>query len=300
MADISRAGIIYAMSPANQPVVRVAVGSSLRVETYDCFENQLRLPTDRLDSLDWNRVNPATGPIYVEGAEPGDLLKVEILSIELDDQAVIAVVPGAGSLPHRITESAIKVMPVRDGLLHFDDQVKLPVRPMIGVIGTAPADGAIPTGTPDAHGGNMDCREIGPGATLYLPVNVPGALLALGDMHAAMGDGEVCVAGAEIAGTASLRVTVLKGQELPTPFLVGPENAMTIYSAKDLTDAVKGATERMADFIAARTGRPFGEVLMLLSLTGNARICQIVDPLMTARMEVPISVLASLGIEIER
>lgn len=299
MTRITKDGIIYAMSPEHQPVVRVAVGSSLQVETYDCFEGQLRTPIDRLETLDWNRINPATGPIYVEGAEPGDVLKVEILSIELDDQAVIAVVPGAGSLPDRIKEPAIKVMPVQDGFVHFDDQVKLPVRPMIGVIGTAPAESAVPTGTPDAHGGNMDCRKVGPGATLYLPVNVPGALLALGDMHATMGDGEVCVAGAEIGGAASLRVSVLKGSDLPTPFLVTAENAMAIYSAKDLLDAVKGATERMADFIAGRSNRPFSEVLMLLSLAGNARICQIVDPLMTARMEVPLSVLSSLGIRIE-
>jgi amidase len=299
MAHIARAGIVYAMSADNQPVVRVAMGSSLEVETHDCFENQLRTPADRLENLNWNRINPATGPIYVEGAEPGDLLKVEILSIDLADQAVIAVVPGSGALPDRITESASKIMPVRDGFVHFDDQVRIPLKPMIGVIGTAPAEGAVPTGTPGSHGGNMDCREIGPGATLYLPVCVPGALLALGDLHAAMGDGEVCVAGAEVAGTVSLRVSVLKNLDLPTPFLVTAESAMTIYSASELMAAVRGATERMADFVAGRARRPFSEALMLLSLAGNARLCQVVDPLMTARMEVPLSVLASLGVKIE-
>ena len=122
MARITRDNNVYAMSPENQPVIRVPVGSILQVETYDCFENQLRTPADRLESLDWHRVNPATGPIYVEGAEPGDLLKVEILSIDLADQAVIAVVPGAGALPDRIREPVIRVMPVMGGFIHFSDQ----------------------------------------------------------------------------------------------------------------------------------------------------------------------------------
>lgn len=296
---VSRNDCIYAMSPQHPAVVRVAVGSPVQVETFDCFTNQIRSADDKLDALDWSHINPATGPIYVEGAEPGDVLQVQILDIAVEDQAVTCVVPGSGSLPDRIARSAHKVMQIAGGFVHFDDQVKLPVRTMIGVIGTAPADRAIATGTPDAHGGNMDCREIRPGATLYLPVNVPGALLALGDLHATMGDGEVCVSGAEVNGVVSLQLNVLKQCDLPTPFLVNAENAMAIYSAVDLTDAVKGSIARMADFIVQRTGRDFGEVLMLLSLAGNARICQIVDPQMTARMEVPLSVLADLGIHFE-
>ena len=158
---------------------------------------------------------------------------------------------------------------------------------MIGVIGTAPAGSAeIETGTPGEHGGNMDCNQIGENCTLYLPVNVPGALLAMGDVHAVMGNGEVCVCGVEIPARITVTVHVVKGKKLPVPFLVTPEHFMTIYSAGNLDEAARGAALRMRSFLIDELHMGEHEAGFLLSSIGNVQICQCVDPQETCRMEV--------------
>ncbi len=295
MLTIKRENVVYAMSPANAPVARIANGDTVLFETQDCFSGQLVRPEDRMGTLDWSRINPAAGPVYVEGAEKGDTLKVEILRIDLASQAAMVESPGSGITGLAAAEENTRILPIEGNQLRFNDALALPIAPMIGVIGTAPEAESVDTGTPAAHGGNMDCKRIGPGATLYLPVNVPGALLAMGDLHAVMGDGEVCVCGAEIAGEVTVRVRVVKGQPLPLPFLVTEEHAMAIYSAPGLDAAAEGATLRMRSFLAEQAGLPAHEAGMLLSLMGDLRICQAVDPNKTCRMELPLTLLEQLG-----
>ncbi len=295
MLTINHENVVYTMSPDNAPVATVKSGEKLIFETQDCFGGQLVKPTDRIGAMDWSRINPAAGPVYVEGAEKGDTLKVEILNIALAPQAVTVEAPGEGITGLKADDENTKILPVVDGKLIFNDKLALPIRPMIGVIGTAPEQGAIPTGTPDSHGGNMDCKRIGQGASLYLPVNVPGGLLAMGDLHAVMGDGEVCVCGAEIAGEVTVRVTVVKGQPLPLPFLVNETHAMAIYSAPGLDAAAEGAALQMRAFLAEQVKLPAYEAGMILSLMGDLCICQAVDPNKTCRMELPLSILDDCG-----
>ena len=295
MLTIKRDTVIYAMSPDNAPVARAASGDAVVFETLDCFSGQITRESEQLGSLDWSRINPATGPLFIEGAEPGDTLKIEILRIDLAAQAAVVEMPDSGVTGLWAETENTKIIPVQDGLAVFNDRLTLPLCPMIGVIGTAPAEGAISTGTPDSHGGNMDCKRIGAGATLYLPVNVPGALLAMGDLHALMGDGEVCVCGGETAGAVTVRVSVVKDAKLPLPFLVSSEYAMAIYSAPSIDAAAEGATQRMRSFLIDQVKLPPHEAGMLLSLAGDLRICQAVDPNKTCRMEVPLPVLEKLG-----
>lgn len=295
MLTIKKENAVYAMSPDNAPVARVASGDTLCFETADCFGEQIALECHKLGALDWSRINPATGPVYVDGAQAGDTLKVEILRIDLAPQAAMVEAPGEGITGVKADEENTKILPVQDGRIQFNAKLDLPVQAMIGVIGTAPAAESISTGTPCAHGGNMDCKRIGEGTVLYLPVNVPGALLAMGDLHAVMGDGEVCVCGAEISGQVTVRVSVVKGQPLPLPFLVTQEHAMAIYSAEGLDAAAQGATLRMREFLIDQAGMAAHEAGMLLSLMGDLRICQAVDPNKTCRMEVPLNLLEKLG-----
>ena len=295
MLTIKRETAVYAMSPGNAPVARVSAGETLIFETSDCFGGQIVKETDKMGALDWSRINPATGPVFVEGALPGDTLKVEILNIALSAQAATVEAPGEGITGLAAQEETTKILPIKDGCAVFSPAIRLPLKPMIGVIGTAPAEESIPTGTPSFHGGNMDCKRIGEGTVLYLPVNVEGALLAMGDLHAVMGDGEVCVCGAEIAGEVTVRVSVIKGQPLPLPFLVTEEHAMAIYSAEGLDAAAEGTTLRMRTFLMEQAGLAPADAGMLLSLTGDLRICQAVDPNKTCRMEVPLAVIAQLG-----
>ncbi len=295
MLTIKRDTVVYAMSPDNAPAAKVNSGDTILFETMDCFGGQIVRPEDRMGTLDWSRINPATGPVYVEGAEPGDTLKVEILRIDLDKQAATVEAPGEGITGLDAAEENTKILPVAEGKVVFNEAITLEECAMIGVIGTAPAEGAIATGTPADHGGNMDCKRIGAGTTLYLPVNVPGALLAMGDLHAVMGDGEVCVCGAEIAGEVTVRVSVVKGTTLPLPFLVTKQHAMAIYSAQGLDAAAQGATLRMRRFLIDQVHMADHEAGMLLSLAGDLRICQCVDPNKTCRMEVALPLLEKLG-----
>lgn len=295
MLTIRRETAVYAMSPENAPVARIADGETLIFETNDCFGGQIACESDKLGALDWSRINPATGPVFVEGAQPGDTLKVEILKIDLAPQAAMVEAPGEGITGLAAQEESTKILSIAGGKALFNDKIALPIRPMIGVIGTAPESEAIPTGTPSFHGGNMDCKRIGAGATLYLPVNVPGALLAMGDLHAVMGDGEVCVCGAEIAGEVTVKVSVVKGRPLPLPFLVTESHAMAIYSAEGLDAAAEGTTLRMRGFLTDAVKLAPHEAGMLLSLAGDLRICQAVDPNKTCRMELPLDILDGCG-----
>ena len=268
-------------------------GDTVRFETLDCFGCQIKREDQLLEKIDWSNINPATGPLFIEDAMPGDVLKVEILDIELDDQGVMIDGPSHGVTGQAVAEETTRIFPVNDGIIRFNEALSFPVDPMIGVIGTAPAGEGVDTGTPGPHGGNMDCTRIGAGATLYLPVNVEGALLAMGDLHAKMGDGEVEVCGVEIAGAVTVKVTVVKNCGLPTPFLVNHEMAAAIYSAETLDDAAVGATMAMHSFLTAELGMNPHEAGMLLSVTGDLRICQIVDPEKTCRMEIPMSVITA-------
>lgn len=295
MITITKDNTVYAMSKDNAPAARVQSGETVIFETLDCFGEQITDESQHLGGIDWNRINPATGPLYVDGAMPGDTLKVEILIIDLAPQAAMVEAPEEGITGMEAKEETTKILPVIDGKLVFSDRLSLPVRPMIGVIGTAPAEGSILTGTPDLHGGNMDCRRIGQNTVLYLPVNVPGALLAMGDLHAVMGDGEVCVCGAEISGKVTVRVSVLKNAGLPLPFLKTETDCMAIYSAEGLDAAASGATLRMRRFLIDEVGMPDYEAGMLLSLMGDLCICQAVDPNRTCRMQLDLSLLEPFG-----
>lgn len=290
---------IHKMSENNPPVAKAKSGETVCFETLDCFGGQLKSENDLLGGLDWNNVNPASGPLFIEGAMPGDVLKVEILKIELDDHGVMVDAPGEGVTGAAVSSESTKILPVENGKVKFNEKLSFPICPMIGVIGTAAKGEGIDTGTPGSHGGNMDCTRIGEGATLYLPVNTEGALLAMGDLHARMGDGEVEVCGVEIAGKVTVKLTVLKNCKLTTPFLVNSELAMAIHSAETVDEACVGATMAMHGFLTGELGMNEHEAGMLLSVTGNLCICQVVDPEKTVRMEIPLSVTKAYGYEFE-
>ncbi len=279
--------LIYSMSKEHRPVLTVPDGARLVFHTRDCFEDQIESESQDFGELDWNRINPATGPVYVEGAEPGDLLAAHIERIELADHGVMTTGPRLGVLGDELAHNVIRMIPIRDGKAIFSPELEIPLNPMIGVIGTAPAGEAVPCGTPGAHGGNMDCKRITEGAQLILPVGVPGALFALGDLHAAMADGEVAVCGVEIAGSVTVRLQVLKGKRWPAPMIVNDDAVITIASEQQLDDATARAVKNMVRWLETECGMDTAEAVLLLSIAGDLRICQVVDPLKTARVKLP-------------
>ena len=159
--------IIYSFSKDHAPAMTVDAGETVVIETYDCFENQIESNDTELGSINWNQINPATGPIYVNGAQKGDLLKVTIETIEIGHQGVLATGEGLGMLGDELSGMTHRVLPIEDGYAVFDDRLKIPLTPMIGVIGVAPEGEAVSCGTPNHHGGNLDTKLMKEGATVY-------------------------------------------------------------------------------------------------------------------------------------
>jgi len=210
MYELTNEKCIFSFSKHNDPVLNVNDGDEVNIETLDCFSCQIKTNDDKLETMDWDKVNPATGPIYVNGAEEGDTLEVTIKKIDIDDKGVVATGKDLGVLGGMMNDLYSKVVEINDGKVIFNEKLSFPVKPMIGVIGVAPKEGEINCGTPGPHGGNMDTTLIGEGSKLYLPVFVDGALFALGDLHAVMGDGEIGVSGIEVSGTVTVGLRVLK------------------------------------------------------------------------------------------
>lgn len=286
--------VVYSMSAQNKPVLKIKSGEEVIFETCDCFTNQIQDENVEFNELDWNKVNPATGPVFIEEAKAGDILAVEIKRIDLAKQGVMLTGPKLGSAGEVLGDYAIKVMKISNGRAEFNKKLSIPLNPMIGVIGTAPKGRDILCDTPDYHGGNMDCKEIREGVTLYLPVDVEGGLLALGDLHALMGDGEIGGSGLEVAGEVHVKIEVIKGKRIPLPLIESEEKFMLINSAITLDEAVIDVSEKSALFISERTELSKEEAVQLLSATGDLKICQVVDPLKTVRMEISKKYLKKL------
>ncbi|WP_186579950.1 acetamidase/formamidase family protein [Aquibacillus kalidii] len=288
---------VYNFSKYHHPSITVENGSTIEIETYDCYEDQIQSTDSTYESLDWDKVNPTTGPIFVRGAERGDILVVTIDAIELSDQGVMSVSPGKGVLGDQIEKFETKIIPIRNNKAIFDERLEIPLNPMVGVIGVAPYADPVSNGTPGSHGGNMDNKMITTGTTLYFPVATDGALFALGDLHAAMGDGEVSVTGIEIAGKVTVTFDIIKQVALANPLLETVDKIATIASARTLDEAVKISVADMAKLLQGKINLSFSELTMLFSAVGQTEICQVVDPLMTARFVLPKWVLASYGVE---
>lgn len=277
---------VVALGDKKEEAVHVKQGEVLEFCTRDCFNNQITSEDYVMDGLDWDHINPATGPVYVEGAEAGDVLKVEILDIILDKEGTMCALPENGVLGNDVTETTIKKIPVADGIAAFN-QFELPLNPMIGVIGVAPKEAPIPCGTPGHHGGNMDNTKIAKGSTLYLPVFHDGAYFCCGDVHACMGDGEIMVTGVEIAATVVVRFEVIKGVSIDNPRLEDEKYIYTIASDEDLEKAIYVATKAMCGILEKHLGYSMNEAGMLMSACGDLQFCQVVDPERTVRMAIP-------------
>ena len=216
-------------------------------------------------------VNPQTGPIYVEGIASGDSLAIDILDIRVGDWGYCSG----------------KIFELRDGYAVFSPTLKLPLEPMIGGIGIAPAEGILDTRAPGDTGGNLDCRDVRAGSTVVFKARVEGALLGMGDAHALQGDGEINGQGIETDAEALVRFRRLSEPLSERPVIIRAEWVSTLGAHKDLEEAAWQATEDMVALLRERTGRTEEEARLLVGLTGKLKINQIVDPTKGARMEVP-------------
>ncbi|WP_255950520.1 acetamidase/formamidase family protein [Streptomyces odontomachi] len=269
------------------PVLTLAPGDTITVQTLESSGGQLTRDSTAVDvsALDFGRVNPVTGPIRVEGAQPGDALVIDILETSVADWGWTACIPGFGLLADDFPDAHLRIVSIDGDRAELLPGLAVPVLPMVGTIGVAvPEPGEHSLVPPRRWGGNMDIRQVGPGARLRLPVGVEGALLSLGDVHAAMGDGEVCGTGVETSATVALRVDLERGAAPRTPVLeTAPATRRTGAAlattgiGPDLMAAAKEATRALVDEVARRTGVDPVDAYLLVSIAGDLAISEVVD-----------------------
>lgn len=223
-----------------------------------------------------------TGPVYVEGAMPGDVLQVDILeAVPVQDWGFTAILPLLGALPDEFTDYEHLYLSIDNtaGVCRLPWGLELPLDPFFGIMAVAPPSewGRIGTPEPRAMGGNMDNKELKPGTTLYLPVFQEGALFCAGDGHGRQGDGEVCIAAVETALRGRFRLTVRKDMSRKTPFAENAEHLISMGFDEDIDEAMRKALRDMIDVVASRAGLTRNHAYMLLSLAGDLRITQVVD-----------------------
>jgi acetamidase/formamidase len=275
------------------PAERVEPGSTIEFQCLDASGGQLSANSTVADvaKLDFGKVNPVTGPIYVEGAEPGDALKVTIEAFKPSGFGWTANIPGFGLLAESFKEPALNIWEYDVSSLEpalYGKNARVPLKPFAGTIGNAPGEAGLHSVVPPRRvGGNLDIRDLSAGTVLYLPVEVTGALFSVGDTHAAQGDGEVCGTAIESPMDTVLTLDVVKDARLKTPRFTTPGPVSRHLDTKgyevttgigpDLMEGAKSAVLQMIDLIAGRYSMDPVDAYMLLSVCGDLRISEIVD-----------------------
>ncbi|GHO50921.1 acetamidase/formamidase family protein [Ktedonospora formicarum] len=275
------------------PIARIQSGETVSFDTLDASCGQIgpESTAESIAALDFTRLDQVSGPVYVEGAEPGDTLEVEFLDIQPAQWGWTAIIPGFGLLADEFPDPALKIWHLEggaDGWAEFAPGIRIPLSPFCGEIGLAPAAvGPHSTIPPYRHGGNMDTKHLTKGARLYLPVEVPGALFSLGDGHAAQGDGEVCGTAIETPMNVTVRLTTHKDMQVKEPQFItsGPlterTNTAPYYVtdgiAPDLLEATRKAIRHMVEHLQKTYGLSRSDAYMLCSVAVDLKICEVVD-----------------------
>ena len=289
MQRLSRDVFTTILDPQLPPAITVASGEALQVETWDAYMGVWGADEEPPVT------GPATGPIAVEGASPGDALRIDILAIEPGPAAMHDVRAGRGFLGDTFTQRHPIVMNIQDGHLLFPGGIKIPIRPSIGLIATTPAEPQQTASDSGPYGGDLDIQELTVNSTLWLPVFVPGGLLVLGDCHAVVGDGAVGGTGAECAADLTLRLTVEKEMPIKRPRALTPGHFITIAYGKDLTQAMQQAVQDMVDFLVQDKGMSPYDAYSLLSLAGDVRMSRTLREISPVKMMLSRHILEQIG-----
>jgi amidase len=275
---IGRDEIIWAFGPDLEPVLEVEPGATVTFETNDCFTGQITSEDDLVTEIDFARVNSATGPVAVKGAEPGDSLVAEIIDVRPIEVGFACLIPGFGQLIDQVEAPVTRLFRVEDGWIQMNEHVRFPARSMVGVVGVATDGETLGNGLAGRHGGNLDDHLHGKGARMYFPVRQPGGMFAVGDMHASMGDGEVCFTGVEIAGEVDIRFDLLKGKQGTWPVTELPDRWVPHATADDYDEALRLVSEEAARFLVDEWDFSPEDAFIFLSVACDAGVAQACKP----------------------
>ncbi|NLG85161.1 MAG: acetamidase [Firmicutes bacterium] len=296
MLRITRKNITYRFGEENPPVAVVKSGTVLVFETLDAHSGTVPKASAGTDvyfpDLDETNANPVTGLVYVEGARPGDTLAVRILDVQVTGQGFIPVRPKMGIIHDMSERPLARIVSVEGDRWVLNEQWSFPLRPMVGTIGTAIPGPGVPTMYPGDHGGNMDNNYVRKGATVYLPVMVPGALFGLGDVHAAMGDGEATSGGIDICAEVTVEINLVKGGGLsPYPYIEYEGMLITCGHGPDLSSAIASVTRETIKILSRQMNISTREAYQLISALGDigiAQACNCPGVDVTTRLTIPM------------
>jgi acetamidase/formamidase len=290
--DVRADAFEYAWDNSIEPALEIESGEAVQLHVRDASDEQIGPGSSAADvlELDFSHVNPVSGPVFVKGARPGDTLAVELLEFAPPDWGWTAIIPGFGLLADEFPEPWLRISQVDAEHAHvrFSNQITLPYLPFPGTLGVAPPEpGPHPILPPSRYGGNMDVKHLNPGVTLYLPVGVEGALFALGDTHAAQGDGEVCGTAIETAMDVVVRLTVRKELRVEMPHYDVPARLVAAHEQSgchvctgvgpDLLEAARNAVRATITYLHDHRGLDREEAYALASVAADLRIHEIVD-----------------------
>jgi len=275
---IGRDELIWAFGPDLEPVLEVEPGATVTFETNDCFTGQITSEDDLVTEIDFDQVNGATGPVAVKGAEPGDSLVAEILDVRPVEVGFACLIPGFGQLIDQVQSPVTRLFRVKDGWIEMNDRVRFPARPMVGVVGVATDGETLTNGLAGRHGGNLDDHLHGKGARMYFPVRQPGGMFAVGDMHASMGDGEICFTGVEIAGEVDIRFDLVKGKQGTWPVTELRDRWLPHATADDYVEALELCSEEAAKLLVDEWGFTVEDAFIFLSVACDAGVAQACKP----------------------
>ena len=277
MAFLTKEKHIVAFDVNTPSVVEVDPGTTIEAEVLDwCFGEVDERPETYARASQMPRC-PAAGPIAVKGANPGDALAVTVLEIAPKSPGFMVLRPDCGPMGDRVQEIEIVRIPLEDESCLLPGGLHVPQHPMLGVIGTTPAGDPIPTLAAGDHGGNLDTREICVGSEVHLPVFIPGGMLAFGDTHAAMGDGELSGSGIECGATVRVRIDLLKNTGIQRPRILTPEKRITLATHHAVSEAVRLATEDMADWLHESDGLDMREATLLIGASARLGFSHVIN-----------------------
>jgi acetamidase/formamidase len=290
--DLRRDAFEYAWDNSLAPALEIESGEAVQLHVRDASDEQISAGSGVEDvlKLDFSHVNPVSGPVFVKGAEPGGVLAVELLEFTPQSWGWTAIIPGFGLLADEFPDPWLRISDVDAdaGRVRFSDRVTLPYRPFPGTLGVAPAEpGSHSIVPPSRFGGNMDTKHLNPGATLYLPVGVEGALFSLGDTHSAQGDGEVCGTAIETAMDVVVRLSVRRDLRLEMPQYDVPAGLVAQHEQSayhvctgvgpDLMEAARDAVRATIAWLGDVHGLDREEAYAVASVAADLRIHEVVD-----------------------
>ena len=288
---------LFSVDPSTPPVMSVASGSVVEMEVEGAFVDVADInlvPTPFTPECDGHPLAPVSGPIAIEGAEPGDSVAIDLLEIEPKGEGSNAILRDFGVLREEFSEPAIIACPIRDGKAWFGDRVPIPLHPNLGTLSTMPPEGYKPSYA-GPYGGDFDQRDVCVGSKVHLPVMVPGALVFMADPHAAISDGIISGTGVECTSRVKARIDLIKDSPIDGPIIETKGTIQILGTGPSVEAATEDASAAAVDFVAEHTDLTRREAYMLLGIVGELRIGTSPRPIMAARLIIEREVLIGAG-----